>query len=115
MLMTSFILYQKGDITLTVVFVAPDDSDDEDLSNCDIDNSLKYKFTTEETEHNHSNQAKRSSSSDIESIHRVKDLSVSNGNQRKHVLENTDATDTASIDSYQRSLIIFVLIFVYTN
>ncbi|CAF4436870.1 unnamed protein product, partial [Adineta steineri] len=34
----------KGDITLTVVFVAPDDSDDEDLQNCDVENNLKYKF-----------------------------------------------------------------------
>ncbi|CAF0811791.1 unnamed protein product [Rotaria sp. Silwood1] len=89
----------KGDITLTVVFVAPDDSDDEDLTNCGVDNHLKYKFITDETEHN---QVKHSSSSDIESIHRIKDLSISNGNQRKSILEQTDGTDTASVDSYQR-------------
>ncbi|CAF1238596.1 unnamed protein product [Rotaria sordida] len=89
----------KGDMTLTVVFVAPDDSDDEDLTNCDVENHLKYKFITDETE---DKQTKTSSSSDIESIHRIKDLSISNGNQRKNILEQIDGTDTASIDSYQR-------------
>ncbi|CAF2385385.1 unnamed protein product [Rotaria sp. Silwood2] len=89
----------KGGITLTVVFVAPDDSDDEDLTNCEVDNHLKYKFITDETEHN---QVNNFSSSDIESIHRMKDLSISNGIQRKSIPEQTDGTDTASIDSYQR-------------
>ncbi|CAF1234866.1 unnamed protein product [Rotaria magnacalcarata] len=92
----------KGDITLTVVFVAPDDSDDEDLSNCEPENHLKYKFISEETGKNHHIEPKHSSSSDIESIHRIKDLSVSNGNQRKHILEQTDGADTASIDSFPR-------------
>jgi len=31
---------------MTVIFVTPDDSDEEDLSN----NNLKYKFITDETE-----------------------------------------------------------------
>jgi hypothetical protein len=38
----------------------------------------------------------------MESIRRIKDLSTSNGNERKHVLEQADGTDTASIDSNQR-------------
>jgi len=40
----------KGDITMTVMFVAPDDSDEEDLANCEENNHLKYKFTTDEPE-----------------------------------------------------------------
>jgi len=44
-----FIL-KKGDITMTVIFVAPDDSDEENLSNCEENNHLKYKFITNETE-----------------------------------------------------------------
>ncbi|CAF1266902.1 unnamed protein product [Adineta ricciae] len=92
----------KGDIILTVVFVAPDDSDDEDLQNCDVDNHLKYKFLTEEIEHQRRMEPNHSSSSDIETIHRIKDMSSSNGNERKHVLEQIDRADTISIDSTQR-------------
>lgn len=44
-----FIL-KKGDITMTLIFVAPDDSDEENLSNCEENNHLKYKFITNETE-----------------------------------------------------------------
>ncbi|CAF1164517.1 unnamed protein product [Adineta steineri] len=91
----------KGDITLTVVFVAPDDSDDEDLQNCDVENNLKYKFITEEIEHNHRMKPNHSSTNDYESIRRIKDLSTSNGNDRKNISEHIDA-DTASIDSNQR-------------
>ncbi len=98
----SFSFTQKGDITLTVVFVAPDDSDDEDLSNCDAENHLKYKFITNETEHNPRKKPTNSTSSDIESIRRIKDLSASNGNEKKHVLEQADGSDTTSIDSNQR-------------
>jgi ribosomal protein L18 len=92
----------KGDITLTVVFVAPDDSDEENLSNFDADNHLKYKFITDETEHNRHRKPTNSSSSDIETIRRINNSSTSNGNNRKHVLEQADGTDTASIDSSQR-------------
>jgi len=87
---------------LTVVFVAPDDSDEEDLSNFDADGHLKYKFITEETEHNRNRKPINSSSSDIETIRRIKDSSTSNGNNRKHILEQADGTDTASIDSSQK-------------
>lgn len=98
---------------MTVVFVAPDDSDDEDLSNCDVENNLKYKFITNETEHNRHSQPNNSSSSDIETIRRIKDLSMSNGNERKNALEQADGTDTASIDSNQRYLIkIFIFSFL---
>lgn len=85
---------------MTVVFVAPDDSDDEELSNCDVDNHLKYKFITEETEHNPRNL----SSSETESIRRVGSLSTANGNnsERRRNLEQIDRTDTASIDSNQK-------------
>ena len=38
------VVVQKGEITMTLVFVAPDDSDDEDLSNCEQNNHLNYKF-----------------------------------------------------------------------
>jgi hypothetical protein len=79
---------------MNVVFVAPNDSDDEDLSNCEGDNHLKYKFITNETEHN-----RRIKQNDFESNHRTKDLTASNGNGRKSVLEQAD---TASIDSNQR-------------
>ncbi|UJR36480.1 hypothetical protein I4U23_029203 [Adineta vaga] len=92
----------KGDIVLTVVFVAPDDSDDEDLQNCDVDNNLKYKFTSEEIEHKRRMEPNHSSSSDTETIRRIKDLSTSNGNERKHALEQIDEMDTASMDSNQR-------------
>lgn len=85
-----------------MVFVAPDDSDDEDLHNCDVDNHLKYKFLTEEIEHRRRMEPNRSSSSDVETIRRIKDLSTSNGNERKHVLEQIDKEDTISIDSSQR-------------
>ena len=71
---------------MTVIFVAPDDSDDEDLSNCEENSHLKYKFLTDEVE---SIPKKK----DIDSM---KDLTISNGNQGKHLLEQTDA---ASIDS----------------
>jgi hypothetical protein len=67
---------------MTVVFVAPDDSDDEELSNCEENNHLKYKFITDETEHIPKQK-------DIDSL---RDLTISNGEQ----------TDTASIDSNQR-------------
>ncbi len=87
---------------MTVVFVAPDDSDDEDLQNCDVENHLKYKFITDEIEHNRRMKPNKSSSSDIESVRRIKDLSMSNGNERKNGLEQADGTDTASIDSNQR-------------
>ena len=50
---------------MTVVFVAPDDSDDEELSNCDENNHLKYKFITNETEHIRKQK-------DIDSIRRIK-------------------------------------------
>jgi len=33
---------------MTVMFVAPDDSDEEDLANCEENNHLKYKFITDE-------------------------------------------------------------------
>ena len=85
-----------------MVFVAPDDSDDEDLQNCDVDNHLKYKFLTEEIEHQRRMEPNHSSSSDIETIHRIKDMSSSNGNERKHTLEQIDSADTISIDSAQR-------------
>ena len=87
---------------MTVVFVAPDDSDDEDLANCEPENHLKYKFITDETEHRPRLQPTNSSSSDIESIRRVKDLTVANGNDRKHSREQMDAAETASLDSNQR-------------
>ncbi|CAF4021417.1 unnamed protein product [Rotaria sordida] len=84
----------KGDITMTVVFVAPDDSDDEDLTNCEENNHLKYKFLTNEIEHNLKTK-------DIDSI---KDLSISNGDRGKNLLEQTDGTDTTSIDSSQKNI-----------
>jgi hypothetical protein len=87
---------------MTVVFVAPDDSDDEDLSNCEPDQHLKYKFITDETEHKRRGQPTNSSSNDTESIRRLKDLTVSNSNERKYALEHMDGMDTASIDSTQR-------------
>ncbi len=46
---------------MTVVFVAPDDSDDEDLQNCDVENHLKYKFITDEIEHNRRMKPNKSS------------------------------------------------------
>jgi hypothetical protein len=36
----------KGDITMTVIFVAPDESDEEELANCEANNHMKYKFIT---------------------------------------------------------------------
>lgn len=87
----------KGDITLTVVFVAPDDSDDEDLSNCDVENHLKYKFLTDEVEQNPL-PPRSSSASEMETIRRIQTLSTTNGNHREQV----DRTDTASIDSNQK-------------
>ncbi|CAF3075479.1 unnamed protein product [Rotaria sp. Silwood2] len=83
----------KGDITMTVVYVAPDDSDDEDLTNCEENNHLKYKFFTNETEHNPKPK-------DIDSI---KNLTISNGDKGKKLLEQTDGTDTASVDSSQKN------------
>ncbi len=74
---------------MTVVFVAPDDSDDEELSNCDENNHLKYKFITNETEHIRKPK-------DIDSI---KDLKISNGGQ----------TDAASIDDSQKVKILFLI------
>lgn len=65
------------------MFVAPDDSDDEDLSNCDVENHLKYKFLTDE----------------IEQPQQHATLSTTNGN---HHLEQIDRADTASIDSNQK-------------
>lgn len=87
----------KGDIILTVVFVAPDDSDDEDLSNCDVENHLKYKFLTDEVEQNPL-PPRSSSASEMETIRRIQTLSTTNGNHREQV----DRTDTASIDSNQK-------------
>lgn len=87
---------------MTVVFIAPDDSDEEDLANFDPDNHLKYKFITEETEHHPRTKPTTSSSSEIETIRGIKDLSTSNGNARKSASEQADAMDTASIDSSQR-------------
>ena len=85
---------------MTVVFVAPDDSDDEDLSNCEPDTHLKYKFITDETEHNPRIKTQQSSASDIESMRRVQDLSASNGSEReRHAL---DHAETASVDSNHR-------------
>jgi hypothetical protein len=60
---------------MTVVFVAPDDSDDEELSNCEENNHLKYKFLIDE----------------VESVPKQKDLTISNGNKGK--------AEAASIDS----------------
>lgn len=89
---------------MTVVFVAPDDSDEEDLANCEGDEHLKYQFITEETEHRPTRpQATNSSSSDRETIHRLKDLNVSNGAERRAMTTTNDQTDTASIDSNHRS------------
>ncbi|CAF3575253.1 unnamed protein product [Rotaria socialis] len=82
----------KGDITMTVVFVAPDDSDDDDLSICDEHSHLKYKFFTDETENSPKHK-------DIDSI---KDLSISNGNSEKHLREQAEETDTTSIESNHR-------------
>lgn len=85
---------------MTVVFVAPDDSDDEDMSNCDVENHLKYKFITDETEHN----PRTLSLSETESIRRVRNHSTANGNNndRQKNLEHIDRTDTVSIDSSQK-------------
>ncbi|CAF4840030.1 unnamed protein product, partial [Rotaria sp. Silwood1] len=81
-----------GDITMTVVYVAPDDSDDEDLTNCEENNHLKYKFFTNEIEYN-------SKDKDIDSM---KNLTISNGNDKgKNLLEQTD---TASVDSSQKNI-----------
>ena len=33
---------------MTVIFVAPDESDEEELANCEENNHLKYKFITDE-------------------------------------------------------------------
>lgn len=87
---------------MTVVFITPDDSDEEDLANFDSENHLKYKFITEETEHHPRTKPTTSSSSDIEAIRGIKDLSTSNGKDRKSVSEQADGMDTASIDSNQR-------------
>ncbi|CAF1395276.1 unnamed protein product [Adineta steineri] len=73
----------KGDITMTVIFVAPDDSDNEELSNCEEENHLKYKFVTDEVEF-------KSKEKDMNSI---KDLTISNDNKGKSVLEKTDGTN----------------------
>ena len=35
---------------MTVVFVAPDDSDEEELANCEEKSHLKYKFFNDENE-----------------------------------------------------------------
>jgi hypothetical protein len=35
---------------MKVIFIAPDDNDDEDLSNCEENKHLKYQFITDETE-----------------------------------------------------------------
>ena len=78
------------------MFVAPDDSDDEDLHNCDVEHHLKYKFLTEEIEHNRRMGPNHSSSSDVESIRRIKDRPAANGG------ELADGADTASIDSNLR-------------
>jgi hypothetical protein len=80
---------------MTVIFVAPDDSDDEDIANCEAENHLQYKFITDETEH-------IPKQNDSDSIHRIKDLTISNGVRGKSILEQTDETDSASIDSSQR-------------
>ena len=90
---------------MTVVFVAPDDSDDEDLFNCDIDDHLKYKIITDEIEYKRLYEQNNSSSNNIETIHRSNDSTMSNSNQGKYISKQTDATDTASIDSNQRYLI----------
>lgn len=89
---------------MTVVFVAPDDSDDEDLANCEGDEHLKYQFITEETEHRPTRPlTTNSSSSDRETIHRLKDFNASNGAAEKRPMATTnDQTDTASIDSNHR-------------
>ncbi len=94
---------------MKVIFIAPDDNDDEDLSNCEENKHLKYKFITDETERNRRVKPNNSSSSDIESIRRIQDSTSPNGNERKTILEQTDGTDTASIDSNQRYLIKFFL------
>jgi len=45
-----FFYSKKGDVTMKVIFIAPDDNDDEDLSNREENKHLKYKFITDETE-----------------------------------------------------------------
>ena len=68
---------------MNVVFVAPDDSDDESLSNYEDKNNLKYKFTTDEIEH----------SVKQKNIHLKKDLVNSNDGEAKHLLAETSTPD----------------------
>ena len=82
---------------MTVVFVAPDDSDDEDLSTFEGENQLKYKFITEETEHKN-----RASATSQESNQRSRDATLSNGNESKSTVQRLDNADAVSIDSSQR-------------
>lgn len=62
------------------------------MSNCEENNHLKYKFFTDETE----NTPKP------KDINAIKDLTISNGDSAKQLLEQSDATDTASVDSNER-------------
>lgn len=77
---------------MTVVFVAPDDSDDEDLSNGDGENHLKYRFITDETDGKNRKQRKSSSSANAESIRTIKPTNC----------QVTEKLDTLSIDSNHR-------------
>ncbi|CAF0936196.1 unnamed protein product [Didymodactylos carnosus] len=114
----------KGNITMNVVFVAPDnDSDSEDLTNL-TENSLKYKFISNETDYQaeipHRNRKQQSvsseknSSQDIFSNQTIKNIvnGSSNSPKTKAALEQPiedgdselNANDGASvIDRYLKS------------
>lgn len=74
------IVFKKGDITMTVIFVAPDESDDDETSSCDGNAHLQYKFLNDE-------EGCPSKSKDIESM---KDLTISNG---KNLLQQINTTN----------------------
>ncbi|UJR09616.1 hypothetical protein I4U23_013850 [Adineta vaga] len=72
----------KGDITMTVSFVAPDDSDDDSASNCERNNNLLYRFLNDEAECTPTQK-------DIDSM---KGLSITNSNHGQYLLRPRDTT-----------------------
>ncbi|CAF1091956.1 unnamed protein product [Adineta ricciae] len=73
----------KGDITMTVIFVAPDESDGDETSSCDGNTHLQYKFLNDE-------EGCPSKAKDIESM---KNLTISNGSHDKNLLQQINTTN----------------------
>ena len=68
---------------MTVIFVAPDESDGDETSSCDGSAHLQYKFLNDE-------EGCPSKTKDIESM---KNLTISNGSHGKNLLQQINATN----------------------